>query len=314
MDTPANSGSPHQPYNTDQETNLGVLAQQITDLHGHEIITTAAEEAGIVTLAVLPQGKKIEDLTPILEKYLPAPRRRRGTATLSTATAFIGFMGRFHKDDDKTVVFANPNKDAPTLTAIFNYYDGESTDFADHRAVYAPKLSQTWQDWLKQDGEPMAQAGFPEVIQEHNTDIMVPNFDDPNMKTFAELVGGKFAEPSELLALSRGLQVNVDVAVRQAVTLNTGAINVQYDETHKDGQGAPIAIANLFQIAVPVFEGADAYRIAVRLRYRLQNGRLLWSYLIVRPDRVFDAAFNLLVEEVRTKASVPVYLGAPEGK
>ena len=63
--------------------------------------------------------------------------------------------------------------------------------------------------------------------------------------------------------------VSVETSVQQAVTLATGEITINFAEQHKDGAGAPIRIPNLFLIAVPVFEAGDAYRIPVRLRYRL---------------------------------------------
>jgi uncharacterized protein YfdQ (DUF2303 family) len=188
----------------------------------------------------------------------------------------------------------------------------QKADFMGHRATYAPALSDPWKLWTSNHGKAMPQAEFAQFIEDNITDVIVPNFDDPKLKTFAELVGGKFAEPSDLLALSRGLSVNVDVNVRHAVTLNTGAISVQYDETHKDGAGAPINIPNLFTIAIPVFYGGELYRVAARLRYRLSGGKLLWSYLLVRADLVFDDAFNGIVAKVRSEADVPVYLGSPE--
>jgi hypothetical protein len=104
----------------------------------------------------------------------------------------------------------------------------------------------------------------------------------------------------------------VETTVKNAVQLNTGIINVQFEETHRDGLGQPIQIANLFQICVPVFYGGTPYRIAVRLRYRLAGGKIVWSYQLVRPDLVFDDAFKGIVKQVVDETEVPVFLGTPE--
>lgn len=304
--------SPGTPsYNTDESTNLGVLAQQITDLHGHDILHLKAGEEGDATFIVLPQGKTLKDITPELEKYLPAPRRMRGTTSLTTAAAFLKFLERFSKPTE-TVVFADPTRSAPKLTAIFDYHKVDHTpQFGVHRAEYAPKLSDPWNTWVGNDDTEMPQGDFAEFIEENLPDIIVPHLDDPNLKTFASLVDGTFAEPSQLLELSRGMQVNVNAQVRGAVTLANGAIQVQYAEVHADGEGQPLKVPNLFQIAVPVFEGGAAYVMGARLRYRVADRRVLWRYLLVRPDIVFKAAFDEVVQQVEQEANVPVFHGAP---
>jgi hypothetical protein len=86
---------------------------------------------------------------------------------------------------------------------------------------------------------------------------------------------------------------------------------VSYDEQHRDGAGQPIRVANLFQICIPVFYAGTPYRMAVRLRYRLNGGKLSWSFLLVRPDLVFDDAFRGIVAKVE-ETGTPVFLGSPE--
>jgi uncharacterized protein YfdQ (DUF2303 family) len=295
--------------------NVGAtIAREVKALHGVELhhINDLTAEGG--TIAVLPEGKRIEDLKPILDRYLKQPDRRQGTATLTDAASFIAHLKRFASED--SAVFASPTRSAPKLTVVFDYHPSNSntTDaaFMGHRATYAPALSDPWNAWSGKNGASMTQVDFAAFIEEHITDVIVPNFDDPNLKTFADLVQGRFASPSDLLAMSRGLAVNVETTVKNAVQLNTGIINVQFEETHRDGLGQPIQIANLFQITIPVFYGGTPYRIAVRLRYRLAGGKIVWSYLLVRPDLVFDDAFKGIVKQVVDETEVPVFLGAPE--
>jgi hypothetical protein len=119
-------------------------------------------------------------------------------------------------------------------------------------------------------------------------------------------VQGKFAEPSDLLALSRGLAINVETNVKNALSLTTGEISVRYDEQHRDGAGAPINIANLFQICIPSSTGArstsDGGAPAVPARRRQDQLELS----LVRPDLVFDDAFRGIVEKVKKRnAGVP---------
>lgn len=158
----------------------------------------------------------------------------------------------------------------------------------------------------------MAQADFAAFLEDRLQDLVVPDGNDERIKAFAELVQGKWAFPTELLELSRGLTVNVASAVKNAVTLSSGEISVQWTETHQDGQGVPIKVANLFQITIPVFYAGTLYRIAVRLRYRVANGVVLWHYNLVRPDLVFDDAFRGVVDKVDAAIDGEVFLGTPE--
>lgn len=74
------------------------------------------------------------------------------------------------------------------------------------------------------------------------------------------------------------LQVNVESNVKNAQTLNSGEVSILFEEVHRDGAGAPLKVPNLFTIAIPVFYGGELYRIAARLRYRVSNAKITWSY------------------------------------
>jgi hypothetical protein len=56
--------------------------------------------------------------------------------------------------------------------------------------------------------------------------------------------------------------------------------------------GSPLKIPNLALIAIPLFLGGVLYRIALRLRYRLDGSKVLWFYQLYRHERVFDFAFR----------------------
>lgn len=291
-----------------------VLAREIKDLHGVELHHVAELKSSGGTIAIVPDGKEIVDLKPYLDKYLDKPARRTGTATIGDAESFVRHIQRF--SSGQSAVFVNPDRARPSFTAVYDYHPGSDkatdTDWLEHRAVYAPALSDQWKAWTAKNGQPMAQGDFAAFIEEHITDVIVPNFDDPDLKTFADLVGGRFATPSDLVALSRGLQINVESVVKNAITLTTGEIAVRYEEVHRDGEGQPIQIANLFQVAIPVFYAGMLYRLASRLRYRNVGGKLHWSYLLVRPELAFDDAIAGVQSQLEKDTEAEVFVGSPE--
>jgi hypothetical protein len=78
--------------------------------------------------------------------------------------------------------------------------------------------------WNREERAVDAQADFAEFIEDRLTDIVVPNLDDPTIKTFARLVQGKFAEPRICSHSRAASQVNVETNVKNALNLSTGEI------------------------------------------------------------------------------------------
>lgn len=293
-------------------TDVGALVDVIGQMHDFEVVDAGAQ--GAAPFAVVPKGKEIKSLKPILDEYRLLPDRRRGTVKLSTVESFVEIIRRFKAPE--SIVYADPTRTAPKLFAIFDYHpegpDATKANWLRHQAVFAPPLSDEWKAWSANNGKAMNQGDFAAFIDEHVTDLIVPKLDDPKMKTYAELVDGVWASPADMVKLSRSLSINVDVKVKNAQTLSTGETSIVYEETHRDGAGQAIKAPNLFTIAIPVFYAGDLYRIAARLRYRVNGGTIVWTYQLVRLDLVFDDAFKGIVEKVRAETELPVLMGNAE--
>lgn len=302
------------------ESESAAIAVVFEQLYGLQQISAERGTSAVAPIVAVPKGLELQSLKPLLDQYLTRPERRRGTATVGDLESFIAFLERYADKD--SVIFADPSKTAPTLLAVLNHHPATErhveaptelfAGYGDHRAKYACPLSEEWKAWIVANEKPMTQAAFASFIEDRIGDVILAMDDHEALMQLLTLVGGKFASPSNLLALSRGLAVNVSTQVKQAITLASGEITVQYAETHNDGEGAPLSVPNLFAIAIPVFYAGAAYRIAVRLRYRLAEGKITWSYSLYRPDRVFDDAFGGIVTTLREEQDWPVFIGAPE--
>lgn len=295
------------------------VADIVTDLHKPHILEVAHpvtdEKAA---LALVPEGLRVVPLKPVLDEFRQFPERRKGTAQLADLQSFVQHVNRF-KDAD-SAIFASPDRARPLLTAVLDYH--ESVEDADdptkalprhgqHRSIYTCPLSEEWKAWTQRQGQTMSQTEFAEFIENHIDDVHLVE-DETTLQTLVGQLGGRLAGRSALVELSRGLQVSVETAVQQAVTLATGEIAIKYVEQHTDGAGAPIKVPNLFVIAIPVFVGGDRYQIPVRLRYRLAGSRLTWHFLLYRADRSFDDAYAELCAEAAEQTGLPLYRGTPE--
>lgn len=299
------------------------LGEQYEKFYGAQVVSAHVERVGdaadsgrpIAQFLILPKGREVVSLKKYFDEVRTEPERRRGTATLGDLASFVAHVNRF-KDGD-SAVFANPDRAQPSLTAVLDYHAAgpiasAAPRFGTHRAHYAFPLADEWKAWRAAEGRPMAQGDFAEFLDARIADVYTASELPESLREWAALVGGRFATAAQLLALSRNCAVNVDTAVKQAVTLETGEVSVVFSEQHTDGAGAPVRVPNLFLLAIPVFRGGDRFTVPVRLRYRVAGGRLQWSYALSRAEAVFDQAFGEAVERVRVDTELPVFVGAPE--
>lgn len=303
-----------EPINTPNPRNTDTfdLIAAIKESAGFEAVDLSTEAA---TVAVVPSGKTIVSLKKFKDEYRLKPARREGSVHLADVDSFVAHVIAFKLM--RSVVFADAsNRLAPCFAAVYDYHPaGTETTDADwlgHRAIYAPALSGSWKEWSAKDKTWQPQGDFAAFIEAHVRDLIVPNFDDPDLKTFADLVEGKWATPSDMVRLSRSLQVNIASTVKNAQTLSSGEISIIHEVTHQDGAGQPLKVPNLFTIVLPVFYNGPLYRIAARLRYSVNNGRIQWMYELARPELVFDDALAQIVARVKDETNLPVFLGSPE--
>lgn len=248
------------------------------------------------------------------DEYRTQPIRRKGTATLLDLDSLIAHVERF-KDVD-TVLFANDNRQSPSLTAVLDYHRaGAASDprFGEHRAKFAFPLSDEWKAWVATDKKPMSMVDFAAFLEDRIIDVL----DDPNdlpddMQRFVKAIGGNIASPTKLMEIAVGLKVHEKSNVGETVNLATGEGEISFVSTHTDGAGKPLKVPNLFLIGIPVFKNDTAYRVAVRLRYRKREGGLLFWYELWRQEPVFDHAFGGALDRVRKETGLPVLLGSPE--
>ena len=285
-------------------------------------VIEATEPATGTTVLLVRAGNNVLPLNPLVfEPYRDAPMHRFGTATMLSLDSLIDHLNRF-KDAD-SVVFADDNREKPSITAVIDYHPkGTAAEaaprFGKHRSTFAFPLSDEWKAWTEKNAAPMAMADFAAFLEERLPDVLalIPGEDQlsEDIAKMVEALGGDdiIASPTRLMELSRGLQVNENSTVREVVNLASGEGVVQWDATHTDATGAPLRVPKVFLIGIPIFRNGWLYRIAARLRYRKTGGKIVFWYELWRIDRTFDHAFKEAIEHVRTSTELPVLIGKPE--
>ena len=268
-----------------------------------------------VPIASVPRGRTLVSVKKLLDEYLPHPERIHGTATLRDEASFIAHVQELKQPT--TRIFCEPTATPPSFTAVYDYHavsadERQLPNWCAHRAVWPVTMSKEWLAWTTAAGKLLTPTEFSEFLEVRVPDVYWGDQRSDYTNLLIQQLELRLATPSALIALSRNLAVNVDVAVRQAQTTSSGEIAITYIEQHKDGEGAPIRVPNAFLIAIPVIQGGPAYQILVRLRYRIREGKITWAFDLHRPDLAYDAALAEVRARVQTETACTVFTGSPE--
>ncbi|WP_234186449.1 DUF2303 family protein [Shinella sp. NM-101] len=301
------------PFSIDlaEAARLGAAAQ------GIEIVQIDTPEGFFGLPAKVPlalhRGKEpaVNALANVIESYRLHPKRKQGTAEAQTFESFCELINR-HKSEH-SVIFADADWREPSFTAVIDYHhlgvDGQP-DYGRHRVHYAFPLSEEWQAWNKMNGQKMTQEDFAYFLEDRVAELSAPTAEERTWleRDFATTV----ATPSQLVELSRGLQVNVASKVKAVHTLANGEGQIAWEESHQDANGAPLKVPGIFILSVPPFFMGDKMRIPVRLRYRAAGGSVTWFYQIYRPDQFITEHVRRALFDAREKTGLPAYEGKPE--
>lgn len=301
------------PFSIDlaEAARLGARAQ------GIEIVQIEAPAGSIGLPASVPvalhrgDAPSAHDLARTLEAYRLYPDRKKGTAEAQTFESFCELINR-HKTAN-SAIFADADWCEPSFTAVIDYHhlgEGGQPDHGTHRVHYAFPLSEEWQAWNKMNGQKMTQEDFAYFLEDRVAELSSPT--DEERIRFERDFATTIATPSQLVELSRGLQVNVASKVKAAHTLANGEGQIVWEESHQDANGQPLKVPGIFILSVSPFFMGETMRIPVRLRYRAAAGSVVWFYQIYRPDQFVTEHVRHALFDARQATGLPAYEGKPE--
>lgn len=293
-----------------------------TELSGAQAIVEYSRKLGDAqlldlkagTIVALPEGRTVSSLKEYLDEYLPKPERKKGTAILTTLNSFMLHVKR-EKLTNTAVFVDDRDKLSPKMIAVYDYNEAGTGDaqFGQHRAIYPFPTSEEWRAWMSITDKPLSQEKFAEFLEERLVDVVDPTKASDLSAAIKHItdLDLKLATPNQLLELSRGLQINVESKVVSQVNLASGEKAVSFEEKH-DVPGKQMKVPGGFAIGIPVFDAGDVYPIAVRLRYRMDGGKLIWRLVPHRPDVVFRMAIGGACSIFETVCGFVPFNGVPE--
>jgi uncharacterized protein YfdQ (DUF2303 family) len=290
------------------------LINTIKTLHQPQIKTFKPDQGEIdrvATLAIVPNGMTVEDLSPYIDELRERPGRKKGEAQFSEIPSFIEHVNQFKTPASR--LFASMGN--VSLKAVFDYNTPGQSDWGEHRAAFTAPLSEQWKKWTARNDKPFeTQEEFAEFIEDRIIDLVEG---DPGksrkVQEFIEKAHVTLGTPNQVMNLSRGLKVRINSTVANVVNTSSGESEFVFSEEHKDATGNKLTVPGGFVIAIPVFEESTVlYLIPVRLRYRVRGGSVCWWYSMWQHQDVFRMAFREACEKASGETELPLFYGSPE--
>jgi hypothetical protein len=308
------------------EPGLAPLARFIAEQERKPVVVpVAAGSAADAGVLMVPDGYKAVPYKPLLDEFRLQPSLRAGTTLLTDLASFIVWTAR-HMDAGSMVYANDTSMTDASLTAIIDHDQpgAEAPEtrarFGRHRATYAFPFSREWTEWTKVCQQGMSTADFAAFFERRIGDVQPPPYSingqgdevfevqDPEIRKLVVTLNKRFATVSELVKLTRGIEINVDAKAAVRVDRDTGEHSIAFSEANGEGE-ARLKPPNAFLIAIPVLHNGEAILIAVHLRYRAKDGKVLWFLELHHPDRVFESVFTAALVEVGEKTGLPVLRG-----
>lgn len=288
---------------------------------------TEVEEpgTGVIGKAIIGASGVKELPESIFDAFREKPKRRIENATLFDLDSFIAYTNRFK--DTSSALFADSDRDAPSLLAVIDYHHSGAIGSVDprwcnHTAHFKFPLSDQWKKWTEYDSQSMSMDDFSAFLEDNIIDVLSGEFvsfpdGDDETRRFFEMMGGKqaLADPARLMEIANNLSINESSVVSQANRLSSGEATIEFRSEHEasTNQSGKITVPKMFAIALPVFKGGEPYRVFARLRYRKSGPSITFWYELWRPDRTFDHAFSESIEKAKEKTELPAFLGKYRG-
>jgi uncharacterized protein YfdQ (DUF2303 family) len=242
-------------------------------------------QPGVFT--VVPRDYEVKSL----ESFLPRPLRIKQEVILYDTDSFIGYVKEFMTG--ATLIFFNAQEE--TFVAAIDYHETEKPSWCEHSAAYKPRRSVEFTIWMDGNRKQMDQVPFARFLEENLPDIVEPN-------------------SAELLQVALTFEAKKSVEFASGVRLANGQIQFAYDEVVRGtAQKGTIEIPEKFVLGIPIHVNGPAYRIDVRLRWRLQEGKAVFWYEVVRPHRFIEHALNEINQRIATETAIPILAGSIGG-
>ena len=274
------------PYNDNDNSKIGDIQSAIAAgaaLGDARTVPDTPGPAGFYT--VVPENYKVESL----EDFMARPLRIQQKVELHDAASFIAYVQEFGDHEISRIFF---DQEHELFQVVIDYHGGNGVPgWCEHVAGFVARRSEEFKAWMAQNKKQMSQVDFAHFLEENLPDIVEP-------------------DGATLLEIALTFWAKKDVEFASGIRLQNGQIQFTYNELVRGAaQKGTLDMPEQFVLGIPIHVGGPAYRIPVRFRWRLQEGKAIFWYEIVRPHRYVEDALKEIRERVGQETGLDVLAG-----
>lgn len=233
-------------------------------------------------VAVFEGQMRLESLEP----YMTLPLRKKNVEEFSTVESFNRYVNE-HKDEHSRIY---ATETPPLVTVVFDEHESQgAARWRQHRAKYFCPLSPEWMAWIKGDQQPMEQVIFAEFLEDNSKDVVVP-------------------DSAGIVETALTLSVKKDIQFSNKVNLANGAVQFTYNENLEGKTKGQVEIPQEMRIRIPVFTAGAAVELLARVRWRLNEGKIVFFYKLDNPDALLRDAFLKVLDDIEIATTIKPYL------
>jgi len=228
--------------------------------------------------ATLPEGYTVHSL----EQYQDRPNRIRADRVFADVPSLAKYLGRFETVD--SMGFANSS--SRSIHVVIDYHAAEednphdvSPSHCEHNASFKARYSEPYKAWRGlHDRGGIRQKTAGEFLEDRAQDVKSP-------------------APADIMDMVMNFEALKKVDFKSSTRLRDGSVQFVYvEETEARGQ---VTVPEYLTLFVPVFDGMDPQEIRVRIKYRIEEGRLLFAFEIHDIQTLEDEAFGRCVDALK---------------
>ena len=231
-----------------------------------------------------------------LESFKSSPKRKRALVTTYDTASFINYV-LAHRVESQTAIFLKRTQTGATFHAIIDYHPAGSlhTDAAwgEHNCQLVLETTPEWQRWTGSNSQAFGQEAFAEFLLDNRRDIIRP-------------------DAGILLDVARMLVAEKSVEFKSGVNLKNGANHLEFVE-NVEVRGVAnriedaMDIPDTFVLGLVPFVGGDGVEIEAQLRFRISDRRLTFTYVLLQPHKVIEAAVQAARARVEAELGFVFY-------
>lgn len=233
-----------------------------------------------IKYAVVPKDCQVVSLEDYqYTDYRPVPHRKKAQVVVTDPASFLTYWNLFHDKD--SLVFADESN--RTIKGVIDYHHAGSDTparWGQHTVTLQLQQSDEWETWIGLNGKMIPQAEFGEFLEDNAVDILKP-------------------DAAFMLEVARDLKAKNDVTFESKVNVSSSSMQFTFHEDIRATAGAgKLDVPPEFVVRIPAFLGMDPVDVRARLRFRINNGKLSFSYHLLYPSRKQRDAFRKVRRQI----------------